>query len=277
MFRQLGTAVAAALVVLALHAPPVDASTVVVVGHRGASAYAPENTIASFDLAHDQGADVFELDVQESKDHQLVIMHDATLGRTTNAETVFPGRSPWNVRDLTLAEIRRLDAGSWVSARYDGERVPTLGQTLDDMSGSGLGLLLEIKNPELYPGMEKRIADELRRNRAWLSADRVAVQSFSWASVRRFHALLPQVPTALLGTPATSQLASLKAYADQINPPYTDVTADYVQRVHHEGMRVFAWTVNDPAVMHRMIAYGVDGIISNQPGTLRDVVAHTNA
>ncbi|GII89227.1 hydrolase [Sphaerisporangium siamense] len=241
---------------------------IVNVAHRGASAHAPENTVAAFRLAGRQGADMFEADVQETRDHRLVLVHDTTLGRTTDAERVFPGRSPWRVRDLTLGEIRKLDAGAWFSARYRGERVPTLGETLRAMEKSGLGLLLEVKAPGLYPGIEARVARELRRHPAWLRPGRLVVQSFDWGSVRRFHRLMPEVPLGLLGTPPAGRLAGLAGFARQINPPYQDLTAGYVRRVHRLGMRVFTWTVDDPAVARRLAAYRVDGILTDKPAML---------
>jgi glycerophosphoryl diester phosphodiesterase len=241
------------------------------IAHRGASANAPENTLAAFRAAQARGADLFELDVQETKDHKLVVVHDTTLGRTTNAEKVFPAKSPWRVRDLTLAEIRRLDAGSWFGSKYRRQRVPTLAGTLREMQGSGLDLLLEVKSPSLYPGIGKRVAAELRRNPNWLAQDRIIVQSFDWPFVRDFHKRLPSAPTGLLGTPSKSGLTAAAKYADYINPPQRNVTADYVSSVHKHGMRILPWTVNDAATMRRLIRTGADGIITNRPGTLQAV------
>ncbi|TDB98572.1 glycerophosphodiester phosphodiesterase [Nonomuraea longispora] len=272
MSRRLALIIATTLAVLTALTGPATAAAarpVVNVAHRGASAYAPENTITAFELAGDQRADMFELDVQETKDHQLVLMHDTTLTRTTDAEKVFPGLSPWNVGDLTLAQIRKLDAGSWFSGEHAGEPVPTLGEALRTMSGSRMGLLLEVKAPDRYPGIETRIAAELRRNPRWLSPGRLVVQSFDWESMRRFHRLMPGVPIGLLGTPATAELPSLAEFADQINPPYTTLTSAYVRRVHGLGMEVLTYTVDDPDDMRRMMSYQVDGIITNRPDVLR--------
>ncbi|WUH98826.1 glycerophosphodiester phosphodiesterase family protein [Spirillospora sp. NBC_00431] len=249
------------------------------VAHRGASAYAPENTLAAFRLAASQRADVFEIDVQESKDHKLVIMHDTTLSRTTNVEKVYPGRAPWKVSDFTLAEIRKLDAGSWFGKKYKGERVPTLDQTLSAMRGRGLGLLLEVKSPNLYPGIEKRIAAALKRSPAWLRADpaerRLAVQSFDWASMRRFHSVLPDVPIGLLGTPKVEDLPELASYADQINPAYRGLTASYVKKVHAARMDVLTWTVDGGGDMKKAVRLGVDGVITNKPDVLRRVLTES--
>ena len=280
MFRPFGAIVVISFAALAAVSPTAsavspstitphrEASDITAIAHRGASAYAPENTIAAFQLAGKLGADGFELDVQETKDHALVLMHDTTLSRTTDVERIFPGRAPWRVGDFTLAEIRKLDAGSWFADKYDGEPVPTLEETLHEMDGSGLSLLLEIKEPALYPGIEGRVADELRRNTSWLSSGQLIVQSFSWASMRTFHRAMPDVPIGLLGTPSVADLPKLAAYASHINPPYGNLSTQYVRRVHSLGMAVFAWTVDNPDTIRRLIAYGVDGIITNKPDTL---------
>ncbi|MEV7012372.1 glycerophosphodiester phosphodiesterase family protein [Streptosporangium sp. NPDC051022] len=276
MFRRLGLIIGNTLTALTVTAfaaaPAVPAPRPIAVAHRGASAYAPENTIAAFELAREQHADMFELDVQETKDHEPIVMHDTTLARTTDAERVFPGRSPWRVGDFTLAEIRRLDAGSWFSSKYRGERVPTLEETLRAMDGDGPGLLLEVKAPNLYPGVESRVADVLRRTPSWLAPGRLVVQSFDWESMRSFHRILPQVPIGLLGTPAVARLPELAGFATQINPPYGDVTADYVRRVHDNRMDVLAWTVDSPDTMRRLISSGVDGVITNKPDVAYAVV-----
>jgi glycerophosphoryl diester phosphodiesterase len=258
-------------------AVPAVPAKVLNIAHRGASAYAPENTIAAFRLAQAQRADMFELDVQETRDHELVLMHDITLDRTTDVEEVFPERGPWEVADFDLAEIRRLDAGSWFDARFQREPVPTLADALEVMRGSGLGLLLEIKASELYPGIEHTVAEELRRHPYWLRTNRwerrLVVQSFNWQSMRIFHGILPWVPVCLIGTPAVQRLPRLAQFADQINPHFQGLSAEYVAQVHALRMDVFAWSVQDPAVMRQVIAHGVDGVITDRPDVLRGVIA----
>jgi glycerophosphoryl diester phosphodiesterase len=266
MVRRIGLAIVITLTAVA--SPATAATAPVVVAHRGASAYAPENTLAAFHLADDQDADLFEIDVRETKDRELVLLHDATLARTTDVERVFPGRAPWRVTDFTLAEIRRLDAGSWFTRDHDGERVPTLAETLREMSDSDLGLLLEIKTDGQRPDLEARVAAELRAHPVWQHPGRVVVQSFDWAAVRAFHARLPQVPVGLLGTPRPADLPALAGWARQINPPFSALTRSYVRQVHALGMQVLAWTVDDPADARRMLSYGVDGIITNRPDLL---------
>ncbi|MFD4956489.1 glycerophosphodiester phosphodiesterase [Streptomyces sp. NPDC058451] len=250
----------------------------VVVAHRGASSHAPENTLPAVDKAAALGFSWVENDVQRTKDGELVVVHDATLKRTTNVERLFPGRAPWNVKDFTAAEIARLDAGSWFSPAFTGTRVPTLDQYMRRLEHNHEKLLLEIKNPELYPGIEVQILKVLA-NDGWLDqrhlASRLIVQSFSADSVRTVHALKPAVRTALLGRPDTADLHRYAAFVDLINPSYRSLSAAYVAAVRaHRGphgapMGVFAWTVDDAAGARTVAGYGVDGIITNKPEVVR--------
>ncbi|WP_248959982.1 glycerophosphodiester phosphodiesterase [Sphaerisporangium perillae] len=275
MLRRLGLTITTTLVALTAAVPTATAaptSTITNVAHRGASAQAPENTIAAFKLAEQQHADMFELDIRETKDHQLVVMHDKTLTRTTNVARVFPDRAPWRVGDLTLAEIQKLDAGSWFARKYSGERVPTLAETLRAMDGSRLGLLLEIKSPRLSPGIEARVARELRQNPSWLRPGRLVVQSFNWDSMRKFHQEIPEVPIGLLGTPTPAQIPELAGFASHIDTPYKRLTSEYIQGVHRHHMKVFAYTVDDPDIMRRLISDRVDGVITNRPNVIHALV-----
>lgn len=242
----------------------------VVVAHRGASRAAPENTLAAVDAAERQGFKWVENDVQQTRDGKLVVMHDATLTRTTNVKRVFPQRAPWRVRDFTAAEIARLDAGSWFGKGFARERVPTLREFLRRMDEHDLRLLLEIKNPQLYPGIEARIVKELSAA-GWLDRHhvrrRLVVQSFGASSVRTVHGLVPAVRTGFLGNPPLNTLPSYARYVDQINPQLSKVDARYVAAVHRlrgahgHRLEVFAWDV--PLRNHLSIAsaYGFDGVI----------------
>ncbi|MEV0008073.1 glycerophosphodiester phosphodiesterase family protein [Streptomyces sp. NPDC051840] len=251
----------------------------VVYAHRGASAYAPENTLAAVDAADDLGIDWVENDVQLTRDGVLVVVHDTTLGRTTDAEEVFPDRAPWAVKDFTAAEIAKLDAGSWFDARFAGARVPTLRQYVHRLERNHQKLLLEIKSPEIYPGIEKATLRVLREE-GWLDRNHVRrgliVQSFGAESVKTVHALRPDVVTGFLGTPAVADLPSYAAFTDQINPSYTSIDADYVAAVrklkgaHGKPLQVNTWTVNTAADASRVAGFGVDGIITNTPDVVRD-------
>ncbi|RCV52203.1 glycerophosphodiester phosphodiesterase [Marinitenerispora sediminis] len=260
-----------------------DRTAITAVAHRGASAYAPENTLAAIEEADARGARTVEVDVQRTKDGHLVLMHDTTLTRTTNVTSVYPGRASYRVADFTLAEIRRLDAGSWFDRAYRRERVPTLQEGLDTLRRHRLNLMLELKSPELYPGIEAQVADTFRRNPRWLvpaaqgREPRLIIQSFNWESARISHDLLPDVPHGLLGVVPRDQIPAYADWADQINPSHTRIDAGYVDAVHAEGLQVFVYTVNEPAAMRTAIANGVDGIISDYPDVLLKVIAEETA
>lgn len=248
-----------------------------VIAHRGASAHAPENTLSAVSLAHDIGAPWVENDVQRTRDGRLVVIHDTTLVRTTDAEERYPDRAPWNVADFTLDEIEKLDAGGWFNPAYTGERVPTLEKYLDLLDSTGQRLLMEIKAPQLYPGIEQDVVAVLR-SRGWLGPGRVrddlVVQSFSTGSLRTLHGLAPQVRTGFLGTPGTDELEEYGRFADHINPPHKSVTPEFVAAVHGtrgahgKPLRLSAWTVDDWATVRKVAGAGVDGIITNRPDTV---------
>ncbi|MCI3277268.1 glycerophosphodiester phosphodiesterase [Streptomyces cylindrosporus] len=283
--RAMAAITTALLGVAALLLPGSDARAgdvagehVAVIGHRGASAYAPENTLASIDKAARLGITWVENDVQRTKDGELVVVHDDSLQRTTDVEQVFPGRSPWKVKDFTAAEIASLDAGSWFGPKYAGTRVPTLRQYMRRVEHNHQKLLLEIKNPELYPGIERQTL-KLLANEGWLDrqhlAGRLIVQSFSADSLKIVHDLDPAVTTGFLGTPRVSDLPAYAAFTDGINPSYSSISTGYVAAVHaftgpHDRpLEVFAWTVNDAPTVRRVVRYGVDGVITNKPDVVR--------
>lgn len=210
---------------------------------------------------------MFELDVRLTRDNQLIVMHDATLTRTTNAARRFPNRAPWRVQDFTLAQIRHLDAGSWFSRQFNGEQVPDLASVMQTMRDSRLGMLLHVKTSQ--PPIGERIKTALQSNPDWLTPGRLIVQSDDNRFLQSFHRLLPNVPTALLDTPSIAALPQIRSYARLINPASRTITAQYLRAVHQLGMRLYAWDVEDPTTMHQMINAGIDGIITNHPATLR--------
>ncbi|MEU5037836.1 glycerophosphodiester phosphodiesterase family protein [Streptomyces rubiginosohelvolus] len=257
-------------------------SNPVVVAHRGASGYAPENTLAAVDAADALGIDWVENDVHRSRDGVLVVLHDTDLKRTTDVEEVFPDRAPWAVKDFTAAELAKLDAGSWFGEQFTGARIPTLTQFLNRLERNRQKLLLEIKSPATYPGIERDIIRTLGRS-GWLDRshvrDRLVIQSFGANSVKTVHALRPDITTGFLGTPAVADLPSYAAFTDQINPSYATIGADYVAAVqrlkgpHGKRLRVNTWTVNKAADAVKARDYGVDGIITNFPDVVRDATS----
>ena len=251
-----------------------------VIAHRGAAAYGPENTLVAIDQAAQLGFSWVENDVQRTKDGELVVIHDDSLKRTTNVEDVFPDRAPWKVKDFTAAEIARLDAGSWFSPAYAGTRVPTLRQYMRRVERNHEKLLLEIKNPKLYPGIEQDTLKLLGKE-GWLGTGhlgRLVIQSFDADSVRSVHELKPTVTTAYLGKPGAGQLPRYARFTDLINPSYGSLSRGYVLAVHSfqgphsRPLGVFAWTVDDSDAARKVAGYGVDGIITNKPDVVRSAV-----
>lgn len=252
-----------------------------VIAHRGASGQAPENTLAAVDKAAELGVQWVENDVQRTRDGELVVIHDDSLQRTTDVETVFPDRAPWKVKDFTAAEIARLDAGSWFGPAYAGARVPTLEQYLRRVESHHQKLLLEIKKPELYPGIERDTLKVLA-NEGWLDrghvTGRLVVQSFSADSMRTVHELRPAVRTGFLGAPPIAELPTYATFVDQINPPYSALSTGYVSSVHAftgahgRALQVSTWTVDTAETARTVAAYGVDGIITNRADVVREAL-----
>jgi len=242
-----------------------------VVAHRGASAAYPENTLSAIRAAVSSGVDLVELDVQRSRDGALVVMHDRTLVRTTNVQTVFPTRASWRLADFSYDELMRLDAGSWKSQAFAGERVPTLEQAIDVLRESDTGLLLELKAPELYPGIVTDVATTLRL----MPMSKVVVQSFDVAAMKDHKTQLPDLPVGLLGAPPVANLPVLATWADQVNPNHLSVDHGYVERVQDLGMECLVWTVDRGMAMKRALGMGVDGVITNRPDDLAQLLARS--
>jgi glycerophosphoryl diester phosphodiesterase len=248
--------------------PEATVEQVLAVAHRGASARAPENTLAAVRLAADLGADAVEVDLQRTRDGALVLLHDAGLGRTTDAATRLRGRGPWSVGSLRLEEVRRLDAGSWKAPEFAGETVPTLAETLDVVGARpGLRLLVELKLPERHPGIVADLASELTRAHAGGVVDlsHVVVQSFDVAAVKELKARCPRLTVGVLGLPPREHLPALGTWAGQVNPHHAALDAGYVEAVHAHGMRCLTWTVDHRFAMRRVLRAGVDGVITNRP------------
>ena len=247
--------------------------------HRGASVLAPENTLAAFAAAIALGSSAVEVDVQRTRDGALVVLHDPTLSRTTDAGVRLPGRGPWRVADLTYDEVAALDAGSWHGRAFAGERVPLLREVLDLLHGTGTGLLLEVKAPASAPGIEADLHAVLRSSPGYLADSlwerRLVVQSFDHDSMRRFKELASDVPVGLLGSPPRRRLPELATWADQVNPRHRSLRASYVDAVHDAGLACQVWTVDRTTDMLRAAALGVDGVITNRPDVLRGLLRPT--
>ena len=241
-----------------------------VVAHRGASAVAPENTLAAVREAVHRGADAVEFDVRRSRDGVLVLCHDDTVDRTTDARCALPGRGPWRVADLTLDELRRLDAGTWRDPSYAGEPVPTLAQALELLRPTGVSALVELKSPSDHPATVPDLVEDLTRTR--LVPERITVQSFDADAVLAFRRRMPTVRAGVLLRRATrSRIRELAGWADLVNVHHQWLGTRTLHEVRAHGLDCYTWTVNQPAALRRMLALGVDGIVTDHPERLAAV------
>lgn len=235
-----------------------DIPTPIIFAHRGASAYAPENTLAAFELAARQGARAIEFDVKLTSDRKVIIIHDQTLDRTTNGTGL--------VVKKPLAALRELDAGSWKSAEFRGEKIPLLDEVLEAV-GNKLLLNIELTNYTTpFDGLLTEVAALVKKH---AMQDRIIFSSFLFTNLIRARRLLPTVPCGQLietgrsGWWQRTSAGLMKLEAE--HPNTADVTPDQVQKIHARGRRVHVWTVNDPADMRRLYACAVDGIFTDDP------------
>ena len=257
-----------------------DGNRTMVVGHRGNSGLAPENTAVAFAQARAAGADLVETDVRLSADGELFLFHDGTGGRTTNVAEVFPDRAEAPITSFTAAELRRLDAGAWFGGQFAGEGIVFLAE-LPAVVDFDLGVNLEIKAPQDSPGVEKALAAALREP-DWTRLRRhnpVAVSSFDPAAVRAFALEAPDVPAWQLveSLPDAAVLAAEGAASGVrgIVADHHNLTAAGAQTVRAAGLGLWVYTVNDVAHMSRMIELGVDAVITDYPAVLVELLGGT--
>lgn len=239
-----------------------------IIGHRGAMGYAPENTIASFEEAIRRGADWIECDVQLSKDGEVVVIHDTAVDRTTDGQGL--------VRDLPWKKLKSFDAGVWHSHEFAHQHIPSLAEVITRFRERrtarqhGVGFIVELKT---IPGMGGSLADTvvaLLRQEQF--QDRVVVISFDAVALQEVHAANKSIPTGLLYSEETeeSRIAQARLIgAHAVFPRKTCVTSRGVIAAHKAGLAVGTWTANTKNEMKRLIACGVDAIATNYPDRLR--------
>ncbi len=230
-----------------------------ILGHRGAKNYAPENTLAAFHLALEQGADGVELDVKLSADGVVVVHHDSTVDRTTAGS----GR----LARFTLAELRELDAGSFFSEEFRGEKIPTLEEVFESI-GKRAVINVELTNYSTpRDSLVEKTCELVKRHALQKS---VIFSSFYAGNLRKAARFLPEVPrglltqASLLGLWGRSFGFDFGDYA-ALHPYLTDVTAQTVQRVHRLNRKIIVWTANTEEEVRRLVGWGVDGIITDDP------------
>jgi glycerophosphoryl diester phosphodiesterase len=231
---------------------------VLVIAHRGASGHAPENTLSAFKKAVALGATFIETDLQLSRDARFVAIHDATLNRTTNGQGA--------VHDMALAELRRLDAGSWFGSEYAGERIPTLEEILAFSKKNDVVFYLELKPGGSWGG-EQTLIGALRASG---EIPRSIVISFDAATVLNLRKIEPTLMTGLLydGQIENPLAKAVEVGARQLLVRGDLVTPALLTEARKKDLQVVCWTVNHPAHMRMLVAAGVDGIMSDYPDRL---------
>ncbi len=219
-----------------------------IIGHRGAAGYEPENTLRSFQKALELSVDMIELDIHSSKDGQLMVIHDNTLSRTTNGHGL--------VSAYTKKELQHLDAGR-------GEKIPTLDDVYECVAGKAR-INVEVKAPHI----EKKVVDWLREHNAY---DQILVSSFNQEALLTINGYEPRIKTALLfeGIPynLSELLAELRVVA--YNPSKDFLLPEHITIAHNQGCDVYVYTIDEPDEISCWKSHGVDGIISNYPDRIR--------
>ena len=232
-----------------------------VMAHRGLSADAPENTLYAFSDAISVGADFIELDVQQTRDGVLVVMHDSNLKRTTGVNK--------DIWDVDYADIQNLDAGSWFDPAYANARIPTLEETLQFVDKRAR-LNIEIK-PTKHGSdtLEQDVAELITQ---YQYTDACYVTSFSYSSLKKVKEVNPEIRTGYLMSVAYGQFYSLK-YADAFSLNKVFVTSQVVNAAHQQGKQIFAWTVNSMSEVRSLCNLHVDSIITDDPVMVQNVIS----
>ncbi|WP_166703873.1 glycerophosphodiester phosphodiesterase [Bacillus albus] len=237
------------------------------IAHRGASAHAPEHTIAAYTLGQQLKGDFIEIDLQMTKDGHLVAMHDETVNRTTNGTG--------QVKEHTLEEIKQLNAGSFFNEKhpslakkeFEDTKVPTLEEIIE-MFGHGANYYIETKSPDEYPSMEEKLLEIIKH---YEISDNVIIQSFSEESLQKIHSLDVNIPLVqLLPYKKAIQLTELeikkyKTYCIGLGMNYRYIDSAYVKRIKKHGLEVHPFTVDNEKDMKKLLLWGVDGMFTNYP------------
>jgi glycerophosphoryl diester phosphodiesterase len=265
------------LIVLCAFSGPASGESPAVIGHRGASARAPENTRASVLLAWKLGADAAEIDIQLTADQRIVAIHDASTKRTTGVDL--------EVAKTPSGKLRTLDAGSFKSSEYAGEKIPFLEEIIATIP-ENRRLVVEIKcGAEVLPFLKKAVEKSGKR-------DRLVFIGFGFPVMRECKALLPDIPAYWLCTVDTADSSGIpalwsgnfrlpapkaldmvkKAGLDGVDIGHAGVDAPLVKMVFDRGLDILVWTVNDPARARELAALGVRGITTDQPDVIREKI-----
>lgn len=228
-----------------------------IMAHRGASFEAPENTLAAISLAIEQGADWVEIDVQETADGNVVVIHDSDLMKLAGL--------PERVGSSNMADLQKVDVGSWKNPMFSAERIPTLAEVLALTRGR-IGVNIELKYYGHEKNLEQGVIDVVERSG---DGHQLVFMSLYYPGVQTLRKLRPDWTVGLLASVSMGQLNRLKADFFAVNASF--VNRGFVRSTHHRNKQVFAWTVNDPVLMSAMASLGVDAVITDRPGLAREV------
>lgn len=239
----------------------------IIFGHRGFAGCFPENTLLSFQEALKSGATGLECDVQLSSDGEIMVFHDETLQRITGEEGY--------LKDYTASQLRKLDVGSHKMQEYKGLQIPFLHEVLELLKGTETLLNIELKNGLIpYPGLEEKILKEVQKADY---TDKVILSSFNHNSLVTLHALNPEVELAILYMARLYKpwRYALELGAKALHPYWAGITSSMVEQAHKHGLKVRVFTVNRARNMRRMLKAGVDGIITDYPPRLQELMKPT--
>jgi glycerophosphoryl diester phosphodiesterase len=233
-----------------------------VIAHRGFSGAAPENTLAAFKKAIEVGSDMIELDAHLSKDGKVIVIHDDILNRTTNGIG--------KVSNYTLEQLKQLDAGSWFSAQFEGERIPTLREVLE-LTHRRIFVIIEIKSGDLgLYGIRELAQKALKEVERAGMENQVLFCSFDPQALQRIQEKNPRIPTALILSKKwdfPEEVTEGKSYS-LLSCRKSVLTPTNLLRAKQKGLKVFAWTLNTEEEMEQFLDWGIDGIITNYPDRL---------
>lgn len=237
---------------------------VLIIAHRGASAHAPENTIASIERAIEDKADWIEVDIQQTADGSVIISHDHDFVRLLG--------KPENIWDLTLEEVQALDVGAWFAVEFQGERIPTLQEVLETVRGKA-NLLLELK---YYPreSLERLEEDVARIVTQANMENEIAIMSFDRPALTRMQELEPDWNIGLLTTTSIGDFSELEGNFVAVSS--ASASLNFIRRTQETDKQVLVWTVNNPSSILRYISMGVDGIITDDPALARETLEEYN-
>ncbi|PLR66151.1 glycerophosphodiester phosphodiesterase [Bacillus sp. UMB0893] len=236
--------------------PPATPHTQLLIAHRGLSSYAPENTISSFDLAAAEGFDLIELDVQMSKDKQLVVIHDTSLKRTANFDE--------KVANLTLDELQTLDVGIWFDESFAGETIPTLNEVFTKYKDHHL--LIDIKRPSLYPGIEQVLADNILKSYKPQEYSLLSIQSADLTSIRILQTLLPHIKKGLVVSSHIPyhQINALGSEIDFLTLHKRTLTIFVYQQAKRANLTLYIWGIQNKYDYKNVKRLAVDGVVINK-------------